>query len=309
MELRRDYILNRWVIISEGRSKRKHEYVEHVKKKKGACFFCPGNEATTPPEIGRVPKGKGWLIRWFPNKFPAVAKAGMPEFVFGDLTHGAAYGSHEVVAETPDHDKQLWDLSLKHITQLMKVWSHRITELSKEESTKYVLVFKNHGEDAGTSLIHSHTQIASVDLVPPLINEEVRASKKGGCAYCDIIKRERKSPRFISDNGRFVSFAPYASRFNYEAWIFPKRHVRSITDFREKDYELCAESLMLILRKLRRMGADYNFWLHYSPQGKDLHFHIEVAPRIATWAGFEYASGVVINSVPPEEAAKYYRSR
>jgi UDPglucose--hexose-1-phosphate uridylyltransferase len=309
MELRKDYILNRWVVISQGRAKRKHEYVQEVKKKKGLCFFCPGNEEMTPPEIGRIPKGKKWMIRWFPNKFPAVAKVGLPEFVMGDLVHGAAYGSHEVVAETPDHNKQLWDLPLRHVTQLIKVWSHRVVELNKNDATRYVLVFKNQGELAGCSLIHSHTQIASLDLVPPVVNDEVHASRTPkGCAYCSIIKRERKSPRFIHENERFISFAPYASRFNYEAWIFPRRHVRSITDFKERDYTLCADALLRILKKLRKLGADYNFWLHYAPEGKDLHFHIEIAPRIAPWAGFEYSSGIIINSVQPEGAARYYRS-
>jgi UDPglucose--hexose-1-phosphate uridylyltransferase len=309
MELRKDYILNRWVVISEGRSKRKHEYVEQVKKKKGVCFFCQGNEDMTPPEIGRVPKGKSWKIRWFQNKFPAVARAGLPEFITEPYLHGPAYGSHEVVVETPDHNKQLWDLPLKHMTELMKVWTHRIVELSKDSATKYVLVFKNHGDNAGCSLVHSHMQIASLDLVPPVVNDEVHASRTAkGCAYCTIIRKERKSPRFIHENDRFVSFAPYASRFNYEAWLFPRRHIRSITDFKEKDYTQCADALLRILKKLRKLGADYNFWLHYAPHGKDLHFHMEVAPRIAPWAGFEYSSGIIINSVPPEEAAKFYRS-
>lgn len=308
MEFRKDYVLDRWVVISAGRAKRKHEYVEKVQKKKGVCFFCPGNEEMTPPEIGRIAKGKSWLIRWFPNKFPAVQREGVPEFLTDPYIHGDAFGSHEVVAETPDHDKQLWDLPVKHISQLLAVWASRVQDLEKNDGVKYVVVFKNHGEAAGCSLIHSHTQIATLDFVPPAVVEEARAAVKNcRCAYCRIIRHERKSPRFIFENKGFIVLAPYASRFNYEVWIFSKKHLRTFADFAQDDYEQCAEALAGVLRKLKKLNLDYNFWLHYSPKGRDLHFHIEVAPRRAPWAGFEYSSGVIINAVPPEEAAKFYR--
>lgn len=59
--------------------------------------------------------------------------------------------------------------------------------------------------------------------------------------------------------------------------------------------------------KLKELNAPYNFYLHYAPQGKDLHFHIEVAPRLAIWAGFELGNDIFVNIMSPEEAAKFYR--
>ncbi|MFH0978556.1 MAG: galactose-1-phosphate uridylyltransferase [Candidatus Woesearchaeota archaeon] len=309
MELRKDYILDRWVIISEARAKRPKQF-EDVKQQKeiGTCFFCPGNEGNTPPEIGRLAENDKWTIRWFPNKFPASSKEGKPE-IEKDMffTHGAAYGSHEVIAETPDHDKQLADLTVDHLAKILKVYSNRIVELSKE--AKYVLVFKNQGEAAGTSIIHTHTQVVSLNLVPPLVTDEVKAARKfKSCPYCEIIKKEKQSARFIFENASFVAIAPYASRFNYEAWILPRKHMKSITEFSEQEFKECAELLHKILAKLASIQADYNFVLHYSPKKADLHFHIELLPRIANWAGFEFLSNIIINSMPPEKAAEFYKS-
>lgn len=172
-----------------------------------------------------------------------------------------------------------------------------------------MLVFKNHGRNAGTSLLHSHTQVISYAHIPEAVAQEVAAAKHfGKCAYCSIIEFERKSERRCFEGEHFVAFAPYASRFNYEIWIFPKSHVKHILQLSEEQLADLAAVLLKVLRKLKELGADYNFFLHYSPDGEDLHFHIEVTPRIAVWGGFELASGTVINSVSPEEAAAFYRA-
>ena len=110
------------------------------------------------------------------------------------------------------------------------------------------------------------------------------------------------------ENDGFVSFCPYASRFNYEVWIFPKEHVKSITNLTDEQLVGLADVLKHVLVKLAEMNASYNFVLHYAPKGTDLHFHIEVLPRIAKWGGFELSSGIIVNQVAPEDAAVFYRS-
>jgi len=311
-ELRKDYILNRWVLINEHRKKRPHQFKkppESVKVK--TCFFCPGNEETTPPEIGRVEYKGNWKIRWFPNLFAAVnTKENLKCVNSKHFTHCYGYGYHEVIAETPYHNKQLADLSIEDIKDLLNVYSVRIKELSKRKNVKYVSVFKNHGPEGGTSIVHSHSQIVTLPRIPSLVMDEVEAIKKfKRCPYCDIIKKEKKSQRRIVENHSFVAFAPYASRFNYEAWIFPKKHVRNITEFDDKELLELAFVLKKILIKIKSLGLSYNYYLHYSPMNENLHFHIEVIPREAIWAGFEYSSNIIINSISPESAAKFYRSR
>ncbi len=309
MELRKDYILDRWVVLASHRKARPKEYKEKKSLKKGEVdFFAPGNEGMTPPEIGRV-GGAKWKLRWVPNKFPAVDKHGDSNIKTENefFTFGSAYGDHEVIVETPTK-KQLWDLSVKDVKEVLKVYAGRIKDLSKDEAVKYVNVFKNHGAKGGTSLLHSHSQVISYNKVPEVVESEVEACKKyDGCPYCKIISVERKSYRRCFENDYFVAFCPYASRFNYEIWIFPQKHMLNITEFGPEEFNGLAEIMKKVLLKLKELGVSYNYFLHYAPAGEDLHFHIEVCPRIAAWGGFELCSGTTINSVTPEDAAEFYR--
>ena len=57
----------------------------------------------------------------------------------------------------------------------------------------------------------------------------------------------------------------------------------------------------------------YNFYIHTSPcDGRDyphFHWHIEILPRTATWAGFELQTGIEISTIQPEAAAEYLRNQ
>ena len=312
MELRKDYVLDRWVIISTGRAARPKEFkkTDAVEKSDGSCFFCPGNEAKTPPEIYRVEKDGSWVVRVFPNKFPAVVpyKKIISNRPF--LKAVSAFGKHEVIIETPAHNKQLWDLSTDEIAVVLDVYKKRVAALSKVKGISYVSVFKNHGPLAGTSLIHSHTQVVAYGKIPNLVAAECKASiKKKKCLYCEIIDEEMQSDRRVYENKSFAAFCPYASRFNYEVWIFPKKHVTNITKLDSAELNLLADVLRKILLGMKKINCSYNFFLHISPKKENLHFHIEVCPRISTWAGFEISTDDIINSVSPEDAARFYRSQ
>ncbi|MBD3309809.1 galactose-1-phosphate uridylyltransferase [Candidatus Woesearchaeota archaeon] len=314
-ELRKDYILDRWVIVSASRGKRPHEFVSESKKKEGTCFFCPGNEKFTPPEIGRLPKKdmKGWKMRWFANKFAAVEPKGETKASKKPWMHAPAYGYHEIIVESDDHDKQLADLPAGDIKQLLDIYDYRINELGRKKGVRYVQVFKNHGREGGTSLIHTHTQVTAISMVPPQIKEKLEALKRvrSRCAYCDIIKKETRSARKVINNKHVAAFCPYASRFHYETWVFPKRHVGSLSELDSREMQAMAKALKHILVKLDKLNAPYNYYLHYSPESagkKDkFHMHIEITPRMATFAGFEYSTGITINSLSPESAAMYLR--
>lgn len=312
LELRKDYILNKWVIVASVRSKRPKEFKQEiVAKEPKLCVFCSGNEGSTPKEIGRIEKNGKWILRWFPNKFPFVEQKGSVTIKTKNkfFTYSSGYGKHEVIADTNKHNLQLWDMSKEHIKLLFEIIKKRIAELEKLKNIKYILVFKNHGEKAGTSIIHSHVQLAAISNIPPAIREEISAIKKyKKCPYCNIIKIERKSKRKCFENKTFLAFTPYASRFNYEIWIFPKKHVKTLNELKNNEMGDLAEILQKVLVKLKKLNLSYNLYLHYSPSKENLHFHIEVTPRIAVWAGFEFSSGITINSVMPELAAEFYRS-
>jgi len=321
-ELRKDYLLNRWVIISKGRGKRpqdfRHEENREVKSK--VCFFCPGNEHLTPPEICRVEENNEWIIRCFPNKFPAVTpeEGKLIENSGNFLTSIPAYGEHEVIVETPEHDKNIDDLSAEHIVKVLDVCSKRIEESMNNKKIKYAYIFKNWGLEGGASLSHTHIQLISLPQVPGAVQEKISASKKydeknKSCPYCDISNAEMKTKRGIFEDEHAASFAPFASRFPFEVWIMPKRHVKGIKDMTEAEKYSFAKILKKILMKLKTMLNDppYNILFYFAPDESDcsnLHFHVEICPRLAKWAGFEFGSGIVINTMSPEDAAEFYKS-
>lgn len=330
IQLRKDYLLNRWSYIAVERGERpqqieKNKTGSKKNDKENVCYFCPGNENLTPPEIGRISKKNKkdeWQVRWFPNKFPAVDKNLKKEIAIKNkfYTNGEAFGYHEIIAETPDHEKQLADLSVEEMEEVLKVYALRMADLSAREGIKYVQIFKNSGAEGGASLSHSHSQLIATNIIPSLVQEKIDAVKKyKSCPYCDIIKKEEKSERFIYANQDFVCFAPYAPRFNYEAWIFPRKHYRNITELKKNEFKNLAEVFQIILSKLGGINAPYNFYLHYAPTekvsspsggvrgNKDLHFHFVIAPRMNIWAGFELSTDAFVIKTSPENAAKFYR--
>ncbi len=302
-ELRKDYILDRWVLIAAERAKRPSDFKSiSCCTSKASCPFCPGHERMTPSTSYIIRKDGSWLIRAFPNKFEAVSSNVIKKHESKFLNYFSACGHHEILVETPDHSKTLADLPVDHISLVLDSYVKRILAFD----SKYVLIFKNQGEEAGTSLSHSHSQIVAYNQIPKLVEEEVKAMKKfSSCPFCSIIKLESQSPRFVFENNSFVAFTPFASRAPLEIWILPKRHIRSIVDM--DDFSDLASILKRVLLKLKKINASYNFYIHNAPGKSDFHFHIEVLPRLTKWGGFEFATNTVINVVSPEEAAKFYR--
>ncbi len=306
LELRKDYILDRWVIISSERDTRPMQFKQESQKKPAKDFFAPGNEEKTPPEIGRVSDKGKWKIRWFENKFPFARMEGQQEIRTDNkyFTFSSAYGKHEIIVETPD-DRQMWDYSKDELCELMHVYAHTVQRLEKEKGIKYVQIFKNQGEKGGASIQHAHTQVGAVNIIPKEVRDKIDAAKRyESCPYCEIIWKEREGLRKCFENDNFLAFTPYASRFNYEVWILPKQHLKR---FRELDYNGFCEILQKILLKLKEINVDYNIIYHYSPDNENLHFQAQILPRISNWAGFEFGTGIVINTVSPEDAAKFYR--
>lgn len=302
-ELRKDYVLDRWVVISQDRAKRPQEIKEV--KSVGDCPFCPGNEKVTG-EGGSVVKDGKWQIRWFENNFPSFTQKDFSLKKDRFYTSAHAHGHSEVIVETPSHDKQLADFDSEKLEELLQVYARRISALEKLPGVKYVSVFKNHGFFGGASVSHSHSQAIGVPFVPPEIESKLSAVRKFlRCPYCSIIESERTSGRFCFENDDFVAFAPYASRFAYEAWIFPKLH---LSRFEEIKFTGLAEVLSKLLKKVKQLGLDYDIVFNYAPVGQDLHFHVELIPRNSEMvSGFEFGTGIMVNAVSPEDAASFYR--
>ncbi|UCD34044.1 MAG: galactose-1-phosphate uridylyltransferase [Nitrospiraceae bacterium] len=324
-ELRKDPISGRWVIISVERGKRPSDFGMRVSPKKGGfCAFCKGNEHTTPPEIlafradGGKPNSPGWTLRVVSNKFPALSVEGQLNRVgdgIFDKMNGV--GAHEVIIECPDHNMTLSSMPLKAVEEVLWAFYHRTMDLKKDPRFRYVLVFKNEGDQAGASLEHTHSQLIALPIVPHLVEEELIQARqyyeyKERCIFCDIIHQERADKkRVISENDAFIALAPFAPRSPFETMILPKLHESSFLinmNFRE-----LAVILQQTLRQIDKVLElpPYNLMIHSSPfkneENEYYHWHIEIIPKLTKIAGFEWGSGFYINPTPPEEAAKFLR--
>ncbi|MEK7203040.1 MAG: DUF4931 domain-containing protein [Patescibacteria group bacterium] len=300
-EIRKDYLLNKYVIITPDRAMRPRDIKEQtIISRTGECPFCLEN--IKPKKIIDSVKIAGKLLMLsLKNIFPAVS-----------LDNPLAYGTQEVIIETLDHIKELHDLSAKHIEQLLRFYAKRTLAISQNKKIDYILCFKNQGSKAGASIVHAHSQILATAILPSEIKEELALAqnykeKHNCCPYCDIIKKEIKSKRKIFEDKNIAVFTPYASQYHYEVWFFTKRHLDNITKFNDQEFISLSKILKRILIKLHNLDLSFNFFLHQAILAKDQHFYLKIQPRDSVWAGAELGSGLVINSVSPEIAAEYYR--
>jgi UDPglucose--hexose-1-phosphate uridylyltransferase len=327
-ELRRDLITGRWVIISTDRAKRPSDFARQSVQVKGIgfCPFCAGNESKTPPELlqygrdGGAPNTGGWRVRVVPNKFPALGIEGeldrQGEGLY-DRMNGV--GAHEVIIETPEHASTLATLPARAVEDVLFAFRDRVLDLKNDKRFRYVLIFKNHGEAAGASLEHPHSQLIALPIVPKRVREEVDAARhyfqdKERCIFCDMIRQEQESKsRVIAENDFFIALAPYAPRFPFEMWILPKTHGSSFENNQSSVFASLAQMLRDCLARLDVVldRPPYNLMIHTSPVGEEAndhyHWHIEIIPLLTKVAGFEWGSGFYICPTPPEESARFMR--
>jgi UDPglucose--hexose-1-phosphate uridylyltransferase len=228
-------------------------------------------------------------------------------------------GAHEVIVESPAHDRSLADLDEKQVEDVFWAFRDRMVDLRRDTRFRYIMIFKNHGSAAGASLDHPHSQLIALPIVPRNVKDELDGCRqhwgyKERCIYCDIVRQELTSvERVIYENADFVVLAPFAPRSPFETWILPKLHDPHFEDCRKQEYAHLANAVRVTLRKLQVALGDppYNFILHTAPFIDEptpyFHWHLEVTPALTKVAGFEWGSGFYINPMPPETAAQYLR--
>lgn len=305
-EIRKDYFLEQYVIIAPKRNDRPIKVQKKEDEKSRDCYFCPpiidepGREKVLLQKKDTAGK---WKIKVITNKFPALS-----------LDNLKAYGEQEIVIETPEHNKEIHELTLEHIKDIIDVYVERYVALKKLDGISYVLVFKNEGGKAGASIPHSHSQIYALPMIPPKIAAESAAMdnyirKHNSCPYCDIMKSEKGGPRVIWEDEHLFVLSPYASSSPYGAWFIPKRHVHSLEMLNESEKDSLAHSLKKILAKLDEIDVSYNYFFLNSLDLESHHLVLKLAPRPNVWAGLELGTGIIINPVAPEDAVKFYNEK
>lgn len=271
------------------------------------CPFCEGNEHDTPATIVQRSLGIGhsWDIRVVSNRFPAVTYA---------TVSGA--GAHEVVIESAEHVAAFHELPERQLELALFVWRDRLAAL-RRSGFAYAWAFKNSGTQAGASLEHVHSQIVGLDFVPDAVGLEWKRStrlwkERGNTFAGEVISRERREgARIVADGDHFIVICPRVSRFGYEMAIAPFQA--------SPHFEACdrigelSGMLRRTLASLARAtgGCDYNLVLQQAPFAATdaaMGWRLEVLPRLSREAGFEWATGCHINTIPPERAAAEIRA-
>ncbi len=339
-ELRYNRLNDTWVIISKERAKRPHDYPlkteDKKKENKENCPFEPGNEHMTPPEVYAIrepesePNSPNWRVRIIPNKFPALR----PDQTFYRTSEAiydkiGGFGYHEVVIDTPDHEKHINNFDLKDFILMFTAYRDRMKQIYEDKNIYYVQVFKNHGREAGKSLYHSHSQLIAIPRLPKRISTQIKQARKyyierERCLLCDEVKYElEEGVRIIHDNDFFTVYSPFASAFPFEFRVILKEHSHDFTDISDDMIYSLSEAVKTAVSKLSKLlkNPPFNMMLHTSPPIREIpsdpnyfyqidkifHWYFEFFPRMAIHAGFELGTEYFINPTPPEEAAKYLR--
>jgi len=317
-ELRKHYFLDEYCIIAAEREKRPSDFqsAKAVSGDETVCPFCPGNEEMTPPAVAvytgqgvssdGLERISGWEMRVFPNVFAAMVPCPAPATTEWIALPGQ--GFHEVIVDSPLHRENPADFAQEHMEKLIQVYRDRYIHYCNNCLVKYVSIFKNWGREAGASLSHSHSQLVTLPILPPLIKRELDAiSHASRCPFCNIVAEEKESCRLIEENENWILIAPFYSQAPYETWILPKRHFTNLGEMHEAEGKSLAALLKRALGSMRSLLNDpsYNCMIFQLPFG--YHLNIRIQPAISKIAGFERGSGMYINSIAPEQATEEFR--
>jgi len=337
-ELRKDPILDRWVIIATERSRRPSDFAPTaVPVNTGESVFSPGSEDKTPSEVFQIGRdasaaanSSGWNVRVVPNKFPALHPDGdLDSRAVGPFDAMNGVGAHEVVIENPSAAWDLADASVEEMGNVLEAYIERNKVLSEDERFRYILTFRNYGSTAGASISHPHSQIIAVPVVPKQLKDQLDVAKahyraKRRSIYGDLVRQEIESgARIVEENQHFVVLCPYASRFPFETTIYPKRQQHDFTAITAEEKLALSETLPRTLKRIKNAlnNPPYNMMIQTAPItsprpgqsdywgtiAEDYRWHIDILPRLTQVAGFEWGTGFYINPVSPENAAEFLR--
>ena len=333
-ELRKDPVVGRWVIISTERSKRPRDVFvlsQTGKPSEGECEFCTHKEDY--PEIFSL-RDSSNPERWHVLVTPRKNRLLQIEGEIDRRAHGIydvmnGIGAHELVLETPEHVLNIADLPLETIDKVLSVYALRIRDLEQDERLRYALIYKNYeGERQRGNIFHSRSNIIALPVNPKRVKEKLAGARRyynyhERCIFCDIIRQEKEQKvRIVDENEAFIAISAFASRFPFETWILPKRHLCDFYKLDPSEFRPLSEILKRVLLKIKIGLNDppYSWVFFTAPFRKkrrpgywitleeDFHWHIEIIPQLTRIAGFEWGTGFYINPMLPEDSAEFLRS-
>ena len=314
-ETRYDPVHDRWTIYVPGRADRPgrscaHRRTKPRKRHDPDCPFCPGNEAQLLEVLSerRDAGADQWSTRIVPNRYPIVVP-----------NAESLAGRHDVVVETPRHDLDFTELDASKRSAVVATWRDRYRELARRWAS--VVVLRNFGPRAGTSLAHAHSQIIALDRpTPAMAALEARTARHhdrtGRALVHEAVERELDDgTRVIARTRAFACFVPSWAEVPYETWIAPLRRQADFGALGDAEINPLADLLGEILTRFTQRAGDpdYNLMIHGGSRGRrrraDACWFVRIRPHIADTGGFEYASGMAVNPSLPERDAAILRGR
>lgn len=331
-ELRQDLITRKWVVIATTRGKRPSDFSKSQafpeSQRCSTSAPCPKgcpfrdlsrhfHDATLAYYDGTI---ANWRILVFQNDYPSfVPGKSLNKRGDGIFSLMNATGHHEVIVMR-DHCDHLYSVPLHDVHELFRAYRERYLALMNRKYVNYILIMTNYGHMAGASLYHPHSQLFAVPIVSSDIQDELDGAfqyyrERHRCVYCAMISYElRKRTRVVYENERFVVLCPFMSRTPFEMSILPKKHTPYFERASEEDLHAVSEVLQVALKKLYVGLSDppFNYYIHTAPCDEIsydyYHWHVKVMPRLSQFAGFELGTGIDVNTVAPEFAAKFLHS-
>ena len=318
-ELRQDLVSGDWIVVSPERAKKPIQLLKKEKRVKAPLNGCPFENLR---KSGHHPPALSYGdVVVVGNKYPAFTHINVcaESFKRGPYAVMDGIGHHDLVI-TRDHHKNFPKLSKQTAELVFKAFVNYYKILANDYCLDYVSIFHNWGVKAGASIYHPHYQIISLPIVPPDVEHSFEGSfdyykKHKKCVHCVMIEWEKKEKkRIVYENKNAIVLAPFVSREPFELRVFPKKH---LSYFEETPWEIMkdiVDALQKALMKIeKKLGdPDYNFFIHTASlknkkNYKHYHWHIEILPNTNISAGFEQGTGIEINPVDPDEAAKILR--
>jgi UDPglucose--hexose-1-phosphate uridylyltransferase len=257
-----------------------------------------GGEADTP----------GWTSRVVPNLYPALGEDGEPHRDSAPELFASrpAVGGHEVIVNAPEHVTAMAELSEERFAGAVATWRER---MRAHADAAYVQLVVNEGAGAGASLPHTHAQLYALPFVPA----DVARERERAGAYAErtagrdllgdvLVEEVRRRDRLVAIDDEAALICPWASRSPYELRVVPRGEAP-----RFEEDEAGAAMLHTALRLLAERfdgSPELNLWVRTAPRGvEQFRWHVDIAPKLTTKAGFELGAGVDINIYPPERAS------
>lgn len=295
-QLRKDPIIDRWVIVATKRAKRPNDFESNGSK---------NHLSSQIDQSYQIAKGQ----------------QKREKIIFDESFHQEKeFGFHQII---DDNYCQKLDLNCEFYP-VFSLYKEKILEIKKEKEIKYVIIFRNYKVETNSkSLRHNHCNFIGLPVYPKNVKREIEGAlnyyqENKSCIYCDIITQEKEiKKRFILENNSFVAISPFASRFPLETWILPKNHSYDYSQSSSNQLKDLSEAFKEVLLKMKNLLGDfsYTYVLHTGPllsHPKDdtlesYHWYVEIIPLLTRVAGFEWGTGFYINPIPPESAAESLR--